>query len=181
MHCGQLGSCNLSFTAWVIREFFTSGTTQMREVTSLPYSFRRTGFGQHADYVFGWEGDSLQRAMDQCHNFGGPCPTLKTQTVEDINKCTQKNRVREPVDGGKQISSGLYPAASSDSRSSRPVVLPELPGCNPIQPGPARATTVPNCSATKDYDADGGPMGEHPLLPPTSSNRLTDSRVAGSQ
>jgi hypothetical protein len=64
-----------------------------------------TGFGQHADYVFGWEGDSLQRAMDQCRSrdLGTPCPTLKTQSVEDINRCTQNSRVREPVDGGKRI------------------------------------------------------------------------------
>ncbi|KAJ3522357.1 hypothetical protein NMY22_g11926 [Coprinellus aureogranulatus] len=102
-----------------------------------------TGYGQHADYVFGWKGDALQRAMDQCNSFGGACPTLKTQSIDAINRCTQKTRVRETVEGA----------------------LAALPGCNPEQPGPARATMVPNCSATKDYDADGGPKGGSPAPP----------------
>ncbi|KAG2002983.1 hypothetical protein CC2G_003621 [Coprinopsis cinerea AmutBmut pab1-1] len=90
-----------------------------------------TGYGQHADYIFGWEGDSLQRAMDTCKSYGGPCPTLKTQSVASINRCVQKNRVREAVDGA----------------------LPALPGCNPIQPGPRPAVPYPvkDCNATKDY------------------------------
>ncbi|TEB24677.1 hypothetical protein FA13DRAFT_1638384, partial [Coprinellus micaceus] len=106
-----------------------------------------TGYGQHADYVFGWKDDALQRAMDQCNSFGGACPTLKTQSIDAINRCTQRNRVREPVDGA----------------------LAALPGCNPVQPGPTRATMVPNCDATKDYDADGGPKGGAPA-PPASTN-----------
>ncbi|RXW19569.1 hypothetical protein EST38_g6291 [Candolleomyces aberdarensis] len=106
-----------------------------------------TGVGQHADYVFGWKGDALQRAMDQCTSFGGPCATLKTQSIDAINRCTQKARVRESVEGW----------------------LTALPGCNPIQPGPARATMVSSCSATKDYDADGGPKGGSPVAPPATS------------
>lgn len=94
----------------------------------------RTGYGVHGDYVFGWQGDALQRAMDTCNSYGGPCPTLKTQTIEQANHCTQKARVNEPVDG----------------------VLPALPGCNPVQSGPAQATMVPpeNCGATKDWDRE---------------------------
>ncbi|KAF6751881.1 hypothetical protein DFP72DRAFT_467668 [Ephemerocybe angulata] len=89
-----------------------------------------TGYGQHADYVFGWKGDALQRAMDTCTSYGGPCPTLKTQTIEEANKCMQRSRVREPIDGA----------------------LAALPGCNPVQAGPAQATPVPQCNATTEYD-----------------------------
>ncbi|KAI1169674.1 hypothetical protein F4777DRAFT_592542 [Nemania sp. FL0916] len=57
-----------------------------------------TGYGQHGDYVFGWEGDSLQSAMDaSC--FGANCRTLKSQTFEEANKCGVQNMVDENVDG----------------------------------------------------------------------------------
>ncbi|KAF9529652.1 hypothetical protein CPB83DRAFT_926527 [Crepidotus variabilis] len=84
-----------------------------------------TGTGQHADYVFGWQGDALQRAMDQCNSFGGACPTLKTQSIDAINKCTQASRVKETYEGW----------------------LKALPGCNPIQSGPQPATMVSGCGA----------------------------------
>ncbi|KAF5331266.1 hypothetical protein D9611_013095 [Ephemerocybe angulata] len=88
-----------------------------------------TGFGQHGDYIFGWEGDSLQRAMDNCHDgFGWPeaCPELTILSDEDINKCVQRPRVDEVVEGG---------------------YIKELPGCNPVQEGPGTATMVPGCTA----------------------------------
>jgi len=59
------------------------------------------GYGTHADYLFGWKGDALQRAMDNscmfqaCEN-GKP---LKSQSVADMNKCTVKDEVRENIDG----------------------------------------------------------------------------------
>jgi len=88
-----------------------------------------TGFGQHGDYLFGWEGDSLQRAMDTCKNdFGYPesCPELTIQSDEEINSCTQPVKVNEKTEGE---------------------YLPALPGCNPLQPGPAPATMVKSCDA----------------------------------
>ncbi|TEB24317.1 hypothetical protein FA13DRAFT_1714785 [Coprinellus micaceus] len=88
-----------------------------------------TGFGQHGDYVFGWEGDSLQRAMDNCRdNFGWPeaCPELTILSDEEINKCVQQPRVDEAVEGQ---------------------YLEKLPGCNPVQEGPATATMVHGCGA----------------------------------
>ncbi|KAF2260287.1 hypothetical protein CC78DRAFT_473231 [Lojkania enalia] len=59
-----------------------------------------TGYGQHGDYVFGWQGDSLQRAMDDgkmC--MGANCAGLKTQDVSVGNNCKVKNRVLEDADG----------------------------------------------------------------------------------
>ncbi|KAK3381763.1 hypothetical protein B0H63DRAFT_435291 [Podospora didyma] len=59
------------------------------------------GYGTHADYLFGWKGDSLQRAMDSscmfnaCEN-GRP---LKSQAVAAMNKCTVKKMVNEDIDG----------------------------------------------------------------------------------
>lgn len=63
-----------------------------------------TGYGTHGDYVFGWKGDSLQRAMnDTCmfHKCGSPGVQgiLKTQTVADMNSCSVKETVTEDTDG----------------------------------------------------------------------------------
>ncbi|KAH8892101.1 hypothetical protein GQ53DRAFT_863798 [Thozetella sp. PMI_491] len=56
-----------------------------------------TGFGHHADYVFGWKGDSLQRAMNS--GCSGPCPTLKTQSYSLANQCNLKQYHPEDLDG----------------------------------------------------------------------------------
>ncbi|KAH6911267.1 hypothetical protein BKA70DRAFT_1385040 [Coprinopsis sp. MPI-PUGE-AT-0042] len=88
-----------------------------------------TGYGQHADYVFGWEGDSLQRAMDVCTGQDGipqNCRALTLQTDEEINKCVQTPVVDE-------VTEETY--------------LEKLPGCNPIQGGPDPATPVADCTA----------------------------------
>ncbi|KAH8601676.1 hypothetical protein B0O99DRAFT_667272 [Bisporella sp. PMI_857] len=57
-----------------------------------------TGYGQHGDYVFGWQGDVLQKAMEaSC--FGATCSALKTQAFTVANKCSVPDTVKEPVDG----------------------------------------------------------------------------------
>ncbi|KAK3688900.1 hypothetical protein B0T22DRAFT_426911 [Podospora appendiculata] len=57
-----------------------------------------TGYGQHGDYVFGWKGDALQRAMDgSC--FGAECGTLKVQAFAAANKCSVETRVNENTEG----------------------------------------------------------------------------------
>jgi hypothetical protein len=54
------------------------------------------GYGTHADYLFGWKGDALQRAMDASSLTS---TNLKTQSVAQANKCTIKNTVNEDIDG----------------------------------------------------------------------------------
>ncbi|KAK3486557.1 uncharacterized protein B0T23DRAFT_324376 [Neurospora hispaniola] len=58
-----------------------------------------TGLGQHADYVFGWKGDSLQKAMDTAGCMGARCASLKTQKIEDARKCAVKQLAKEEYDG----------------------------------------------------------------------------------
>jgi hypothetical protein len=49
--------------------------------------------------MFGWKGDSLQRAMDSpCYVN---CPTLKTQSIAEMNKCSVPDVVNENFDGCK--------------------------------------------------------------------------------
>ncbi|RYC63819.1 hypothetical protein CHU98_g2363 [Xylaria longipes] len=71
------------------------------EDSSQPFVFSQgdnTGYGQHGDYVFGWEGQSLQNAMDaSC--FGATCSALKTQTFAAANQCGVQNTVGEDVEG----------------------------------------------------------------------------------
>jgi hypothetical protein len=58
-------------------------------------------YGTHADYMFGWKGDSLQRAMNSscmfnaCEN-GKP---LKSQSVAQMNACKAKEVVNENTEG----------------------------------------------------------------------------------
>ncbi|KAG9232270.1 hypothetical protein BJ875DRAFT_428040 [Amylocarpus encephaloides] len=68
---------------------------------SQPFVFSTgdsTGYGQHGDYVFGWQEGVLQKAMDAgC--FGASCKALKTQAFTAANKCAVPDTVREPVEG----------------------------------------------------------------------------------
>ncbi|TEB29157.1 hypothetical protein FA13DRAFT_664357 [Coprinellus micaceus] len=99
---------------------------------SQPFVFSMgdpTGFGQHADYVFGWEGDSLQRAMEECTGGDGiptNCPPLTVQDMDSMNNC------RLPA---------VIPEAVEEQ------YLERLPGCNPLQYGPTSATLVEDCDA----------------------------------
>ncbi|TLD19271.1 hypothetical protein PspLS_09949 [Pyricularia sp. CBS 133598] len=56
----------------------------------------RTGLGNHGDYIFGWKGDALQRAMDsKCAN--DRCPALQRQTDQQAQACTKERVVKEEV------------------------------------------------------------------------------------
>jgi len=68
---------------------------------SQPFVFSQgdtTGYGQHGDYVFGWKGTALQKAMDGgC--FGPNCAGLKNQAMADANKCSVAQVVKENDEG----------------------------------------------------------------------------------
>lgn len=66
-----------------------------------------TGLGQHADYVFGWKADSLQKAMDTSGCMGASCASLKTQTVSDAQKCSVKALVNEDNNGCKSANQSV--------------------------------------------------------------------------
>jgi hypothetical protein len=69
---------------------------------SQPFYFSygdNTGYGQHADYVFGWKGDALQKGMDASGCMGAKCKDMKTQSIDNAKKCAVKTTVKENHDG----------------------------------------------------------------------------------
>ncbi|KAK3372975.1 hypothetical protein B0T24DRAFT_702360 [Lasiosphaeria ovina] len=68
---------------------------------ALMYSMNLGGAAAHGDYVFGWKGDSLQKAMDKNCNLNKDCPAagLTAQTPEKYNACNIKQQAPETVDG----------------------------------------------------------------------------------
>lgn len=64
-----------------------------------------TGYANHADYVFGWKDNALQRVLDSPCYFYTNCSEYghKLQTVEDMNRCEQKAVVQEEIDGCKWV------------------------------------------------------------------------------
>jgi uncharacterized protein DUF1996 len=82
-------------TVWDTTKFnsmFTSGN-------HFVWSFEGTGAGTHADYMFGWKGDALQRAMDKSECFYDGCGSIKTQAMSVANQCKVKDFVNENTDG----------------------------------------------------------------------------------
>ncbi|TFK22636.1 hypothetical protein FA15DRAFT_657391 [Coprinopsis marcescibilis] len=131
----QVGSCPASHPirmpllfleiVWDTREFNSQWPTDGSQPLIMSNG-DPTGYGQHADYIFGWKGDSLQRAMNQCIEFGGDCPALTRLNDVDINRCRMNTVINERVEG---------------------VWLDELPGCNPPQAGPGKAIIIRDCKA----------------------------------
>ncbi|KAJ4345446.1 uncharacterized protein N0V89_011576 [Didymosphaeria variabile] len=63
-----------------------------------------TGYSSHADYLFGWKDDSLQKHLDG-HTYV-TAPTLKTQSIAEQNKCTVKDMVGEDYDSWLKVLPG---------------------------------------------------------------------------
>jgi hypothetical protein len=68
------------------------------------------GYGWHGDYLFGWKGDALQRAMDRY--CGTDCPVLETQSIEKANTCAKAVVVNETIDGWLGEIPGLVEVTS---------------------------------------------------------------------
>ncbi|KAI1180932.1 hypothetical protein F4777DRAFT_179239 [Nemania sp. FL0916] len=57
------------------------------------------GPGNHADYMFGWKGDSLQRAMNKSECFYDGCGSITKQQMSVANQCKIPDMVGEVTDG----------------------------------------------------------------------------------
>ncbi|KAK4096586.1 hypothetical protein N658DRAFT_435763 [Parathielavia hyrcaniae] len=86
---------------WNVSAFTSDRAMWPASGPALVYSMNLGGSAAHGDYVFGWEGDSLQRAMDSGCNLNRDCPAagLTSQPPERYNACKIKQQAPEPVDG----------------------------------------------------------------------------------
>ncbi|KAF2655624.1 hypothetical protein K491DRAFT_657894 [Lophiostoma macrostomum CBS 122681] len=99
--------------AWDTRAF--NDPNDWPEDGSQPFVFSMgdpTGYGTHADYVFGWKDDALQRAMDAY--CGVNCVQLKTQSPQAANRCTLGQKVAEPIDAWLTELPGGMPVTTSE-------------------------------------------------------------------
>lgn len=67
------------------------------------WSFEGTAGGTHADYMFGWKGDSLQKAMDKSECFYDGCGSITKQPMATANKCKIPTTVNEDTEGCKSL------------------------------------------------------------------------------
>lgn len=116
-----------------------------------------TGYGWHADFRNGWEKGVLAKATAETGycNCGCGCGNDQMKT------CFGADNVNDDSDEAFKTCAAT-PQFPGDDKSP----LEKLPGCNPIQSGPARATqaTGPDCTAVA---APGG--SNSATAPPVSS------------
>ena len=106
-----------------------------------------TGYGFHGDFMSGWQKDVLQSAIDTCTSSSGlieDCNKFTLVSEDDMNKCTIKPTTNEDVKGP----------------------MPALPGCNPIESGPAKASK-PGCQKSS---AGAGPSPTKPVTTTSSTS-----------
>ncbi|KAF4626134.1 hypothetical protein G7Y89_g12029 [Cudoniella acicularis] len=84
-------------TVWDTTKFNSMWTSGAKN--PFVWSFEGTGAGTHADYMFGWKGDALARAMNKSECFYDGCGSITKQSMATAGQCTVKDFVGEPVDG----------------------------------------------------------------------------------
>ncbi|KAF1851749.1 uncharacterized protein K460DRAFT_40552 [Cucurbitaria berberidis CBS 394.84] len=101
-----------------------------------------TGYGFHADFLNGWEKGVLEKAIAKTGGCNCGCGCGQ----KEMEECFGAENVNNDRDAAFQSCS----AKSSFGDEDAAPVLKALPGCNPLQSGPADATVVtgPSCAAT---------------------------------
>jgi hypothetical protein len=131
-----------------------------------------TGYGFHGDFMNGWEKGVLEKATQETGgcNCGCGCGQTEMETcfgAENVNK----------NDDPEFLKCGVMAASSAEAAKK----LDTLPGCNPIQSGPASATAVtgPACSATYAAGA-GGDASAVSKIPAASASAAASAYASAS-
>ncbi|KAL8873114.1 MAG: hypothetical protein Q9174_001361 [Haloplaca sp. 1 TL-2023] len=117
-----------------------------------------TGYGFHMDFLNGWKKGVLAKAMKTC-DAGN---TGAIDTPQCFGGSVQKGPTKDACK--------IAPTVQEDVGMDGP--LKQLPGCNPVQPGPGLATKPANCAAggavTKPTSVPGGSVSSQVSATPTS-------------
>jgi len=86
---------------WNVNEFADKSQWPTDGSPPFVYSMNIGGSAAHGDYVFGWEGDTLQKAMDNGCNLDATCSKAGITKQADSAKdaCTEPQQAVETVDG----------------------------------------------------------------------------------
>ncbi|KAI1332508.1 hypothetical protein F5Y16DRAFT_394580 [Xylariaceae sp. FL0255] len=86
---------------WDVSEFVNSPDFPTDGSNPYIYSMNIGGAAAHGDYLFGWEGDTLQKAMDNGCNLNADCPSagITAQSSSVYSACTKAQEAPETVDG----------------------------------------------------------------------------------
>jgi len=97
---------------WDTRQFNTKDLWP-QDTTKQPLVYSTgdpLGYGQHGDYMFGWKGDALQKALNaRCSN--AQCSALKSQTSQQAMKCGKVSGINEQTEGWISELPGGMPIA----------------------------------------------------------------------
>jgi hypothetical protein len=88
---------------WEVSKFADKSLWPTDGSDPLIYSMNIGGSAAHADDVFGWENDSLQKAMDNNCNLNTACPKagLMVQHPAQYSSYKKPQQAPEDVDGCK--------------------------------------------------------------------------------
>jgi hypothetical protein len=122
-----------------------------------------TGYGFHADFMNGWDNQTLYNAIRQC------AVNDSITGIQSPDQCPAFQDMLDP-----------YPDQNCGPQS--PLVdeqvggwLDKLPGCNAVQVGPAAATPVTTCSDTASLNGYAPPTHTPMYEPVPDESILTDA------
>jgi hypothetical protein len=137
-----------------------------------------TGYSFHSDFLNGWEKGVLEKAIAQTGGCYCGCGCSQT----DMEQCFGATNVNKNEDTEFVQCSD----AGTSSASEAAAFVEALPGCNPLQYGPADATPAsgPGCTATAATVAGGDKSSSSASVtktPAVSSSTATPTEKAPSK